>query len=110
METRLKGEATQREKCAQYRLGCIYEWGKGVPESKVMAHVWVYLTTANGLSSPKWHELLEKRLSQEDKSKALEIVRQLILHSPSIGACAVITEGTSWFDRLSYGWRSIFKK
>jgi TPR repeat protein len=76
--------AEQGNANAQHNLGIMYAKGTGVSEDNVMAYVWVNLAGSNGLDVSKPKGILEKILSQEKKSEAQSLSRQMKKNNPDI--------------------------
>ena len=61
---------------AQQDLGLVYIGGRGVPANRVLAHMWLNISGANGFdSSRSMRQLLEPKMSAAELSRAQELAR-----------------------------------
>ena len=69
--------AEQGDAGAQYNLGVMYAKGQGVMQDYVQAHMWFNLAAAQGdKDSTKYRDIVEKRMTTSDISKAQRMARQ----------------------------------
>lgn len=62
---------------AQYFLGLMHTFGKGVPQSHVAAHMWYNIASANGDSEAgEYRDKLADEMTKADISKAQEMARE----------------------------------
>ena len=71
--------AEQGHPAAQQRLGLMYEYGEGVIQDKVYAHMWYNIGASNGSTSgSKWRDEITLKMSAADISKAQELARECV--------------------------------
>ena len=69
--------ADQGDAEAQYNLGVIYEYGQGVLQDNVMAHMWYNIASANGHENAgEWRDEREGLMTPADISKAQAMARE----------------------------------
>jgi uncharacterized protein len=70
--------ADQGHAKAQCNLGIMYATGNSVPKDLVQAHVWWNIAGANGYEDAKKNlEIVEKKMSSEQKAEAMKLAREL---------------------------------
>ena len=70
--------AEQGDVVAQYNLGFMYEYGTGVLQNYIMAHMWLNLASANGAEKVvgELRDELAAQMTAEDISKAQAMARE----------------------------------
>ncbi len=68
--------AAQGDGQSQYNLGVMYYSGQGVPQSLVYSHMWLSLSAMSGVENAvRNRAMLAKRLSQDQLTESLQLVR-----------------------------------
>lgn len=66
----LKTDAKNGDAEKQWALGVSYEFGNGVPQSYLHAHVWYNLASSQRWEYQTWRADIESRMTVDDVSKA----------------------------------------
>ena len=73
---RYRDAAERGEPGAQYKLGAMYQSGKGMPRDDVMAYVWFNLAASAGnLEALEGGEAVARRLTAAQMTEAQRLVR-----------------------------------
>jgi TPR repeat protein len=60
--------ANQGDAQAQYNLGIMYQYGRGVPQDFILAHRWFNLAGANSMPFDNWRSISSKAMPLRDKA------------------------------------------
>ena len=75
----LKPLARQSEAWAQHELGYMYDYGKGVPEDKVLAYMWYNLSAANGQEKASKNKgIIAKHMTSSQIAEAQKLSRDCL--------------------------------
>jgi TPR repeat protein len=76
--------AEQKEPKAAYALGLCYADGDGVSQDWIEAYKWIAIAGAQGQANAvAFLPVLEKKLTPEQKARALELAKAVLLPEPS---------------------------